>query len=507
MAKKGTYSAFQQLKPTTGFDPVGALMEVGDYQMRQNQDKRADDYLALTKRKYEDDRNDLFAKAMAGDYASIEDLNIQTGKMGLDEAMYGFTEDVKENLVLWGEKWGKEGYSNPKALAERNTLLNSAKYVSKATQMAGGLMNDISAGLQPSMDKNGNPTNPLYSQYNRKYIDIVDGVVNGKYKIGYVNGRPFAAVHNENGGVDMVDVIALAQGEFGDLVQNFDYGKYLSDTSKGLGYKKTTNDKGVRTIVSQRFEDIEPELRKRIEGDFGTFDNLTDMGKSYLADEVGMSYSAIDELPQDVYKEVIDGIVNDFKTNFKSEYENTANTQLINSNESARSNKAKEKQARDNYSLAVKKEQRLSKTGQSYATEVFANGVGGVSKSYSIPKGKSVYVNEETGEVTSYEPMGVKSKKFQNIEINDVGQFILTDGMESHTLTNRAGVTSIADDLGFSTVSDLQRDANNSIAEYRQSNPNVSNQNDPTWGGGVSLGQGNFNPTFNSVSVGGNDYQ
>lgn len=483
MAKQGTYTAYQNLKPTTGFDPAQALMDVEQHNILVDQHRLANERFEQAKKQYDDGRKDIFAKAFAGDLDAIGQLAIQTGQLGLDEGLMRWIKKVPDLMLEMEQDYGslEAIYSDPVALAKFTTLKNSAKYVSKATEYVGGLITDISEGMKPGVDKNGKPTKPRYSGYAQKFIDDVQNIVDGKVQIDFVNGRPIAAIGDSNGGLQMIDIASLAQGKFKDMPMYVDYDEYLNSWNEAngrLGKLKITEDKNGRTIVNDTFDNVRSKVRDAVKDDFGSYKNYTDFGLSFLSEKVGLTPGQIDNMTEEAYNIAIDSIVDSgIGTSYKGEIENTANTQLMSVNETARHNRATESLARDKYNLDVKKENRISKNGKSYSTHVSTDAVGIKRKSYSIPKGESVYIDSETGDIniaTGKNAVEVKGQKYDNIVVNEFGRVYLTDGNKSVGIDEN-GLPSVVNQLGFNTVDEFLADAKNDLNTY-QSTSNTETQ-------------------------------
>lgn len=482
MATKGTYAAYQQLKPTTGFDPAQALIDVGDYEMRQDANRRADEHMAFLKEKYANERNDMFMKAAAGDMSVIGDLATISGYMQPDEAMSDVVFDTRSEMQKMTEEYGvEEIYSNPELFSKWSNLMNTAKYMHKATGAVTGRLNEISAGMKWTRDEKGNMIPPKYNPtIAGEQAEIAMNLVNGKYASGMVGSDRMFSIPDGRGGVALLSLVDTMRGNFGEIPAYVDFDEYLEGwggNNGRLGSMKVTTDKNGRTIVNDTFDNMRGNVRNAVKQDFGQFGNLSDFAISFLTEKVGMNSSQIGAMTEEDYEQAIDLVVDGISTYYEGETANTVNVPLMNA-QTAQSRLAHDK-AMDWAELDLKK-QKFNESkkvmGKYYSTFVGSTPQGRKYKVYSIPKNKSIMMDAE-GNI-SMNPFGgsdTENQKYDNVLITDDGYVMLSDGNKTERI-NALGIPSIANQLGFASVEEMFEDANNTMGSQpstAQSNPDL----------------------------------
>lgn len=290
MPQKGTYTAYQQLRPIESDLGQIALDAAA---VRRQREREAEAKRAASAAARQEQKSNI-AKGFREDYGKLTE--VVTGNKSIDEAL---ARGVGKARDFMGDTY-KEIERNPAMYDDVNTSMKlanasnfsknlktiSERYTEYAEKVGGGIMDGSLSGW------NNETLNDLNSIFKDGNLDV---------SIDPETGLPIAVfakedddgeyIYDEDGEVVMerMNLLEVLDGRgLQDTPAKFDLAKHAQAAGKDLGDRMIKTEGGSFTTRElQTFDMIEPEVRKLAKGLIGTVKNPSDIAKSIWSDSLG----------------------------------------------------------------------------------------------------------------------------------------------------------------------------------------------------------------------------
>ena len=304
---KGTYGAYQRLTPIQqdyGRNSDQQLAKFGMLKGQQDAQTQAEQI-----------RQEQLAASYAEDMSGI---NMDfTGIKSVDQINMDFVNTSKQQLGnMYRQMRENPGLaSDPNFMLKMANLKNGAKLIAQAQGPVTKYATQLGEGMQDGTlsDANQQQLDEMEAIFG---IRNEDGTYSPNYRIVHdEQGMPMMIGKTKDGRIFRKSVADMANGlQFGNPIKRMDYDDYITTKSKTLGARIKSGHYQGLTTTQQKFEYIEPEVRKGLEADLGTADNPSDMAKSMWVDQLGRD---LNELDANAIEEMKDTIVNSLRMGYK----------------------------------------------------------------------------------------------------------------------------------------------------------------------------------------------
>lgn len=311
MAKPGTYSAYQQLRPIQeDFGDIMRGAEVMDAQRKQQEAAKK-----AAKQKAEADRLADIAEQEGLDMEAITDPGT-SGYDGMDEAAVGFAHIAEDTLANFYQNLRRAGRDVNNLSAQetiyKNNILNSAKILSESQKA----IYEYSTGLKEGIEDG------TLSGYNAKTIEFLDKYYNNEdgQIIPTINKRGEAVFvwKGKDGEMETLNASQIVKGTgLAEKVAKTD----LQEWTKGLNLADKVSNiekEGVRT-KSQTYAAVKDGVDAAIQGWVGAKDNPKNEARSVWVDHMGNDPKA--DLTEDDMQQIYDFVEGQVENQYKTIYE------------------------------------------------------------------------------------------------------------------------------------------------------------------------------------------
>lgn len=308
MATKGTYTAYQALRPLEG--------DFGD-----TAEKAADRKIAADERKrLENERRTAKQKAISDsfqqDYNTLSE--VITNNKSIDEAfargvgeardmMGGIYKQIQQNPALANDVDVQLKLQNLRNFS-KNLKTVSTRYTDHATKITEGIQNGTISAWE---DDKLNQVDSIFRQANLAVRpDWSTGLPIGATQKVDENGDP---VLDEYGAkeVDDLNLIEVLDGRgLGELTNIYNMSEEAQTIGPDLGKRVIKKPDGSFSHIEyQLFEDIEPDVRNLVKGFIGDTRNPSPIAKSIWSDVLGNKSKELDDADmkeiEDAYTQTI----------------------------------------------------------------------------------------------------------------------------------------------------------------------------------------------------------
>lgn len=244
MAKPGTYTAYQQLRPLQS-DLASDVIAQDELALRRRQEQRIEDQIAQQRLDKEQAKKDKLREQMLGQIPK----NFDTGSSSLN----GFNAKlIQQGVNRLGEIYQKLGSGNLnddekiQLQLEAQNIENLPNNIKLATDKFSGVIQDYQKGKAEGRYFPNPDFEKLVLSGFDNYVGTLD---NGLPTVGFID-------RNEDGIVDVKDVQpfeTLSQGISSfDFQKQYDLDKMAVETAKTLGSSDITKDIGYRSVQTKQ---------------------------------------------------------------------------------------------------------------------------------------------------------------------------------------------------------------------------------------------------------------